>query len=344
MNVIINQSRRFLTKSNADVDFTVKLVARLCRQHPGHQFFYLSYDKYISTTPLPANARKISISVPVIALPIKMTWYGYKLKKLVKQYKIDAVIHIDDYFSVTNAKNWLLLREWSSKSERLKSLTGIITPSFAIKNMLTKEDIEPARIKIMHCLPGDFYKPVDWDTREYVKQQFAEGREYLLFNAADTGYTYFLNMLKGFSTIKKWLKTGTKLIIVNAPPIKNIENLLNTYKYKHDITMLNASDNVQYPELLAASFAFIYMPRSQKDETPLLEAMQCRIPVITRQNDFFREICNEGAMYINPDNEDDIGEKLMKICKDEKTRALLAQNGISQLEILKNSNDASVFG
>lgn len=344
MNVIISQYRRFLTKGNTDADFVEKLLGYLCTVYAGYTFFYLTYDKLKSSNPLPGNAQKIPISIPVVAMAVKKSWYKLKLKKLVKQLNVDIIVHVDDYIPILKAKEWLLLRDLSYDNlEQLRSITGIITPSLIIKQTLIKDNIQPADIKILRYLPNNTFKPVGWDEREYLKQRFANGREYLLLEANNTSLAHLLNVLKGFSTIKKWLKTSTKLIIINNPELKKTVELLNSYKYKNDVIMIHNSENFAYTDLLSAAFAFIYIPQSSKNELPLLQAIQCGVPTITYKNDFFFETCNEGVIYINPDNEDDIGEKLMKICKDEKTRSLLAQKGTSQLEVLKANNDSFIF-
>lgn len=344
MNVIISEPGRILPKGNTGKDFPGKLVTRLGDQYPHYKFFYLSYDNNEDISPLPANVQTIISSQPAITKPVTRWWRRRKLAQLVKQLNADTVLHIHRYLPVAGVKEWLLQDNIIDEPEHLKSLTGIITYSYAIKNALIKKGIDSSVIKVIHCLPDNSFKPLDWDTRESLKQSFTNGKEYLLFDAADTTDAHMLNVLKGFSAIKKWLKTGMQLIIINAILHKGTENLLNTYKYKSDVSILKNGDEYQYHGLLAAAFAFIYIPQSQVNELPLLQAMQCAVPTITYKADPFFELCDLGAMYIDPDNENDIGEKLMKVCKDEKTRLLLTQNATDQLELLKkNNSSAAVF-
>ncbi len=344
MNVIISQIGRFLTKGNTDTDFTQKLIAQLCNLHPTCTFFYLTFDKQECLNPLPVNVKKITISIPMIAMPVKTRWYKLKLKEQVKQLKIEIILHIDDYLTIPEMKEWLLLTGIPDyKPEHLKPLKGIIVPNPIIKQSLLKEGIEPSSIRILRCIPDNRYTPIDWDARELSKQQIADGNEYLLFDAVNASQAHFLNVLKGFSVIKKWLKTNIKLIIINVPLHKNTDNLLNSYKYKQEVSILKETNNYIYQDLLSAAFIFIYLPQSSVNVLPLLQSMQSGIPAITCKNDFFSEACNDGVVYINPDSEDEIGEKLMKLCKDEKTRNALVQKSMAQLEALKINNNASIF-
>ncbi|MFT3950008.1 MAG: glycosyltransferase [Agriterribacter sp.] len=345
MNVIISQYRQFLTKGNTGAAFVENITAQLCHQYPNNSFFVLSYDKKEHMHNLPPNAQSISFSVPHIIPPLALWQYRLKLKKLARQLQADAIVHIDDYISIPVVKEWLLLRApGNSRPDFLQSLSGIITLSLGIKNILAKNGIDASRIKVMRCFAGALFKPADWDTREQNKQHFAEGKEYFLFNAENAAHTHLLNMLKGFSILKKWLKTGIKLIIINAALNSKLDALLNTYKYKGDVSILEDTGSKAYTDLLASAFAFIYIPQSSKNGLPLLEAMQCAVPVITCSNDFFVELGSDAVMYINPDSEQDIGEKLIKIYKDEKTRTLLVQKSEAQLQLLKENADKAVLG
>ncbi|MCC6289555.1 MAG: glycosyltransferase [Chitinophagaceae bacterium] len=344
MNVIISQYRRFLSKGNTDAAFVENYTTQFCHQYPNNTFFLLSYDKKKNIHNLPANAQTISFSIPQIITPIALWLYRLKIKRLARQLKADAIVHVDDYISMPVVKEWLLLSAPGNiKTGSLKSLSGIITTSFSLKNTLAKNGVDALRIKVMRCFPGELFTPVDWDTREQAKQHFAEGKEYFHFNAENVSQTHLLNILKGFSILKKWLKTSIKLIIINADLNNKLDALLNTYKYKGDVKILKNTGSKAYADLLAAAFSFIYIPQSSKNGLPLLEAMQCAVPVITYSNDFFDELGSDAVMYINPDNEQDIGEKLMKIYKDEKTRAQLVQKSKAQLQLLRENCDNAVL-
>ncbi|PVD49843.1 hypothetical protein DC498_23065 [Terrimonas sp.] len=344
MDVMISLSRRFLTKDNNSSTLVENIITTICNQYPGAHFYLLSYDNKQYKFSLPGNVQTIIAAIPFFLSPITKWIYQRQLKALVKKFNAQILLHINDYIPVNAATTYLLLTSvTNSKPDQLNKPDRIITSSLSIKNELVKNNIDPSRIRIIQPMALNIYQPLDWDTREQSKKYFSEGKEYFLFNASGASHTNFLNVLKGFSTVKKWLKSGIRLIIVNMETGKHTENLLNTYKYKSDITISAAISKADYPKLAGAALAFIYLPQFDSNGLPLVEAMQCGVPVITWHNNIFFELGNDAVLYVEPNNEQDIGEKMMKIYKDEKTRTVLIQKSLLQLQTLATHNTAAIL-
>ncbi|MFT3748339.1 MAG: glycosyltransferase [Agriterribacter sp.] len=343
MNVIISLSRRFLTKDN-NSELVENIIANICIQYPNDNFYLLSYGNKQHKFSLPSNVQTVTATIPYIAGPVKTWIYQRNLKVLVKKFNAQTLLHIDDYIPANAPATYLLLTSvTNSKPYKLKKLNGIIVSSFSIKNTLVKNNIDPSHIKVMLPMAFNIYQPLDWDAREKTKEHFSGGKEYFLFNAAGASHINFLNVLKGFSAVKKWLKSGVRLTIVNMEAGKNTDDLLNTYKYKSDVLVSKKIDNIDYPKMTAAALAFIYLPQSGSNGLPLVEAMQCNVPVITWHNNIFFELGNDAVLYVDPGSEQDVGEKMTKIYKDEKTRTVLIQRSRAQLQALAVHKAAAVF-
>ena len=60
---------------------------------------------------------------------------------------------------------------------------------------------------------------------------------------------------------------------------------------------------------------------------PVLEAMQCDVPVITPSDSAMQEIAKDAALYADANNHTDIADKMMLLYKDENLRKELIQKG-----------------
>ncbi len=60
---------------------------------------------------------------------------------------------------------------------------------------------------------------------------------------------------------------------------------------------------------------------------PLLEAMKCDLPVACSDIEVFHEVAAQAAVYFNPNNADDIANKIALVFDDEKTREKLIMKG-----------------
>lgn len=122
-----------------------------------------------------------------------------------------------------------------------------------------------------------------------------------------------------------------KLVLAGRLAWKNDEflTLLNTYKYKEDVVLTGYLKEGELAGLMAAAYALAYPSLFEGFGVPVIEAMKCGVPVLTSKNSSMQEISEEAALYFDPQNIDDIADKLMRIYKDEKGRKDLIQKGFA---------------
>ena len=60
---------------------------------------------------------------------------------------------------------------------------------------------------------------------------------------------------------------------------------------------------------------------------PLLEAMQCGVPVITSNISSMPEVVGDAGLLVNPHSIEDIVAKMQQVFKDEKLRNMLIKKG-----------------
>lgn len=64
---------------------------------------------------------------------------------------------------------------------------------------------------------------------------------------------------------------------------------------------------------------------------PLLEAMACRIPIVASDIPAHREVAEEAACYVNPEDPDSIASGLERVLDDEPLRTRLIQDGVERV-------------
>ena len=200
----------------------------------------------------------------------------------------------------------------------LKKCERIITVSnFEKDNIISKLNIPETQMAMIYKGYNDWFKPVN-DT-ENVYQKYIEKPGYFFFlgntdpkkNTERTLIAYS-NYLKQSSVKRKLLMADLDKAYLNGIVERNhIENILPS------IVMPGYIVNSDLPYIYNNAFAFLYTSLRESFGIPLLEAMACGTPVITSNTSSMPEIGGKEAILINPENPNEMTEKMLQLENDQ---------------------------
>ena len=200
----------------------------------------------------------------------------------------------------------------------LKKCERIITVSnFEKDNIISKLNIPETQMAMIYNGYNDWFKPVS-DT-ENVYQKYIEKPGYFFFlgntdpkkNTERTLIAYS-NYLKQSSVKRKLLMADLDKAYLNGIVERNhIENILPS------IVMPGYIVNSDLPYIYNNAFAFLYTSLRESFGIPLLEAMACGTPVITSNTSSMPEIGGKEAILINPENPNEMTEKMLQLENDQ---------------------------
>ncbi|MBD0299090.1 MAG: glycosyltransferase, partial [Nitrososphaera sp.] len=122
-----------------------------------------------------------------------------------------------------------------------------------------------------------------------------------------------------------------KLILTGRLAWKNDEflRLLQTYNYKEDVVLTGYLEEAELANVMADAYALVYPSLFEGFGVPVLEALQCRVPVLTSAHSAMQEISNTAALYFDAADPASMADQLMLIYKDEDLRRTLIEKGRS---------------
>lgn len=336
MKLIINGGNRFLPKENNFECFVQHILYRLCQLHAADSFIFLSCDNQLS---LPGNGLSVHLKVPLLAKPVSRIWRNRRVVSVVKKSESDILISVNGMPLPVQIPQMLIVsgrtpRETikeASKYIRHDKQCHIITSSGFMKQRLLEEGIAASAVFVLPQSPASLYQPVDWEKREAVKQRYTEGKEYFLMPVSSTPHQHILNVLKAFSRFKKWQQSNMQLMIPgNITGDKKMRELLQTYKYRKDVKIMDDPAGTEYADMLASCMAMIYLPGEDGTGIVLAEALQCSVPVITAVTGALAGIAGDAALYCDPADIEKLAGDMVKLYKDETFRYALARKGKEQ--------------
>ena len=200
----------------------------------------------------------------------------------------------------------------------LKKCKRIITVSeFEFNNIISKLHIPEEKMVMIYNGYNEWFKPVE-DT-ELIYQQYIEEPGYFFFlgntdpkkNTERTLIAYS-HYLEKSDVKRKLLMADLDHSFMNDIIERNhIENI------KDYMVIPGYIKNADLPFIYNNAFAFLYTSLRESFGIPLLEAMACGTPVITSNTSSMPEIGGPEVLMVNPQNAEEITEKMLLLEKDE---------------------------
>ncbi len=199
----------------------------------------------------------------------------------------------------------------------LKKCKCIITVSnFEKNNIVSKLNIPEERMAMIYNGYNEWFKPTE-DVHQVYKR-YIDAKGYFFFlgntdpkkNTERTLIAYSMYLEKSDIKRKLLMADLDKDYLDDIIKRNNIENIRN------QIVMPGYIVNSDLPYIYNNAFAFLYTSLRESFGIPLLEAMACGTPVVTSNTSSMPEIGGADAILIDPENPEEIAERMLLLEKD----------------------------
>lgn len=333
--------------------YAKEIICHLIKAHPEQEFIFHynsseNREKIVDTKLTPDR-----LLTKITNLPAFIYWNALKPPKLLGTKKVDIWIQpnaiaclntmIPQIVIIQNIKSQVNLNKVAWYYRRLHKLfikksinkaKCIITLSeIEKKTLLQYYPLASQKVVAIKGAANQIFQPMEWQDKEQVKAGFADSREYFLFTEYTPVEENLMNVLKAFSLFKKWQQSNMKLLVCKglSSEFNQIEEKLKTYKYREDVILLKQFSTEQLARITATAYAFIFPSTYNGSGLPILDAMQCEVPVIAGNVPANQEIGGEAALYVNFSEPDAIAKEMLSLYKDESLRARLIEAGKIQV-------------
>ena len=311
----------------------------LTNKFPQHQFLYIFDGPYDDKLILPKNVLPIITGPKTSNSLLLQYWFNYKIPAILRKHKAAVFLSMEGICSLrTKISQCLMVSDLgylqspqvikkAQSSFYKKNMLAFLAKAKAIatvseyskKRIADYYKIDAQDISIIHPGIDEIFKPLDWEEKEIIKEKYAEGKAYFLCS----GNSNLINLLKAFSFFKKRQKSNMMLLIAGNAD-ESFKKEIKTYKYRDEVKMLKDLDTKELAKITASAYAVVYPVLYDDIALPALQALQCHVPVVISNTGALTSIFGEAALFVNPENFEDIAQKMMLAFKDEnKVRELV---------------------
>ena len=332
--------------------FTWQTFSLLAKQHPEIDFYFIFDRKPDEEFITAKNIHPIIIRPITRHIYVFPYWYQIALKNVLKKLKPDIFIATDGMFPLnSNIKTLAIIHDLNFEHHPELLPKNVLNyykkyfPKFAQQanqiatvSEFSKNDIvqtykiEASKISVVFNGASKKFKPISEVEKQIVKDKFTEGVNYFLFVGTIHPRKNVPMLLKAFNQYKLESGSSLKLLIAGKKMWSNAETtqLLNELEHKKDIVFTGRVNDKELAQLTAAAKAITYIPIFEGFGIPLLEGMQCGVPVITSNITSMPEVVGSAGILVNPFNQNEIAQAMQKITTNNNFHKELSSKSILQ--------------
>ena len=214
-----------------------------------------------------------------------------------------------------------------------KVATRLATISeYSKKDIVESFGTAPGKIDIVYCGINSFFTPVSAGAQQQERIRLTGGAPYFLFVGTLHPRKNLVRLLQAFELFKLQTGADIKLVIAGKPSYKADE-------IYHQHTLMTSKEDVIFPgriqddrinTVLGSALAMVYVPHFEGFGLPIVEAMQCDVPVISSNTTSMPEVAGDAALLVDPYNVEAIKDAMVQVYSDPALRAALISKGRHQ--------------
>ncbi len=352
MNIAVNTRLLLDDRLEGIGWFTYETLKRITERNPQHTFHFFFDRPYSDKFIFGKNV------VPHVLFPQarhQILWYlffEWSIPFMLKKVKADAFISTDGYIcKSTKVKTLNVIHDinFEHRPQDLpkgvaryykknmpifaKTATRLVTVSeYSKKDIVTTYKIPAENIDVVYNGCNSVFKPISESEQGNVRYKYAAGRPFFLYIGSMHARKNILNLMRAFDIFKKQSNCDIKLLLVGKAMWgnKDIQMLYHTLIFRNDIHFLGHVKTPELAKILASANALTFVPFFEGFGIPLLEAMNCEVPIITSNTTSLPEVAGKAAMLVNPESVDAIANAMFQLYKVPHIKEQLLAEGLIQ--------------
>ncbi len=332
--------------------FTCESLKRIARSHPEHEFLFIFDRKFSDEFIFSDNI------TPVVACPQArhpFLWYlffEWGIPPLLRKYKVDLFLSPDGWLSLRSKipslavihdlnffhdPSWVdplprkyynyFFPRYIAKANRLATVS-----EYSKKDISDRFRVDPALIDVVYNGVDKGFQPVTEKVKQEVRLKYSDGVPYFLFLGLVHPRKNLTRIIKAWEWFRRTSGKSVKLMVVGSTKYWTEDTRLAYEKspFKEDILLKGRLPDEETNQVIASSLALVYASLFEGFGIPILEAMQCQIPVITSNITSMPEVGGDAVSYVDPTSIQSIGEAMLRIINDQAYVEDLVRKGRDQ--------------
>ena len=360
MRIGFDAKRAFYNRSGLG-NYSRDLILSLLEHYPDNEYFLYTPSLKNSISFLPEN--KVAIGLPP-GNPGKLRqsfWRSFRLAEQARKDKIEIYHGLSNEIpgnigrngvkSVVTIHDLIFLRypQWYNPIDvsiykrkfrySCKHADRIIAVSDQTKSDLVSIfSVDEKKIRVIHQSCNESFKRTLDDTeKKEVRTRWDLPYEYLLYVGTIEDRKNLLTLIKALQTSAVSLP-----LVVVGKQTKYYDRVREYIERQHirNVIFLQEVPVIDLPGIYQAAKVFIYPSIFEGFGIPILEALYSQVPVVTSTGGCFSEAGGPFSQYVDPKNQEELGETIRRVLGDTELQQLMKSEGYRHAQNFSGENVA----
>ncbi len=349
MRIAVNA--RFLLKDKLEGIgwFTYEVVQRLTQRHPEHEFILFFDRLYHASFVFNKNVMPVVLPPPARHPLLWWWWFEISIPKALKKYKADVFLSPDGYCSLRTKTPTVMVThdiayvhtpaymsalmyryfqyfvpKFMQRAERIVTVS-----EYSKQDILQHFKLLPEKVTVAYNGCRTVFQPLHSTAKKEIQTKYAAGQDYFFYVGAVHPRKNVHRLIQAFDQFKIQTQSPIKLLIGGrfAWQTGEVKDAYEQAYFKNDIQLLGYVSDAELPLLTGGALALVYVSLFEGFGVPLLEAMNCDVPIITSNVTSLPEVAGDAALLVNPYDVNEIAKAMQALHENPALRQHLIAKG-----------------
>jgi len=252
-----------------------------------------------------------------------------------------AFEHLPETF---NRRSWMQLRLTVRRTAR-RAAQIITVSEFSRQDIIASYGIPAEKVTVTPEAASENFQHVnDGHRLQTIRERYGIERDYILSLCSIQPRKNLVRMIEAYSYLHQLRPTVKlpQLVLAGKRGWLDDETFRAAAKSaaRRDIKFTGYIKDQDLPALYSGALCFIYPSYFEGFGLPVLEAMQCGVPVLAANRTSLPEVVGDAGLLFDPFNAKAIAEALARVIEDSNYRAELGHRGIERARAFKWTTSA----
>ena len=329
--------------------FSYETLKRISNQHPEHTFLFLFDRPYDPGFIFSENIIPLVIAPRTRHPLLWYTWFEWSLPRVLKKHRASLFFSPDGYMplhleiptviaihdinfhhrpgDLTPSSRFYYRKYFplfASQSDRI-----ITVSEYSRKDIVDSYGVSPDKIDVVYNGVNQVFSPLEQEVINRVRNEYTGGLPYYIFVGSFHPRKNLARLMKAFDLFRDQSPGAYKLVIVGEKMFMtgDIDKTYAKLKHKGDIVFTGRLSPEKLRDVMGAASGLTFVPLFEGFGIPLLEAMNCDIPILTSNVTSLPEIAGKSAIYCDPLDIQDISKGMLSLATQPDLQKALVSEG-----------------